>query len=237
MWTRSQQARAHEAHYTARVKPTQLLDDDGTASMATMIMCSHHAFRRDLARFRAALSAYEPARLAALREEWKHYCEALHGHHQSEDVGIFPSARKDHPQFAAAIDHLSDQHHRIDPILARGHAAFEALPGTADALAIIEELHQLLDAHLDMEEAVLIPTLRGFKEFPALDEAVLDTYADGFAWALHGIAPEVVEKMRAMLAQPLLARIPAAIERFDARSERAWGHVTPTRSTTSCPES
>ncbi len=140
-----------------------------------MIMCSHHAFRRDLARFRTALRTFDPAREQALREEWKLFCGALQGHHHQEDVAIFPSARTEHPQLATAIDHLSDQHHRIDPILTRGNAAFAELPGTTDALAIIEELHTLLDAHLDMEEAVLIPTLRGAKQFPALDESMLDT--------------------------------------------------------------
>ena len=34
----------------------QLLNDDGTASIATAIMMSHHGFRRDLARFARALA-------------------------------------------------------------------------------------------------------------------------------------------------------------------------------------
>lgn len=36
--------------------PTKLLNDDGTASMATMLMCSHHAFRRDVACLAKALT-------------------------------------------------------------------------------------------------------------------------------------------------------------------------------------
>ena len=36
--------------------PTKLLNDDGTASMATLLMCSHHAFRRDVASFAKALA-------------------------------------------------------------------------------------------------------------------------------------------------------------------------------------
>ena len=218
------------------MRPTQLLNDDGTASMATMILLSHHAFRRDLARFRTALRTFDGTRQAALREEWEHYRAALHGHHTQEDAAIFPSTKADHPVLAAAIDHLTDQHHRIDPLLADCTAAFAALPGTTDALAAIDQLGALLDAHLDMEEAVLVPTLRGFTELPAPpDAATALVVADGFAWGMDGIAASVLDQVRAMLPPLLLAHLPAATARFAARCERVWGHTLTTRSTTSVP--
>jgi len=34
---------------------TNLLNEDGSASMATALLMSHHAFRRDIARFAGAL--------------------------------------------------------------------------------------------------------------------------------------------------------------------------------------
>ena len=37
-------------------QPPNLLNDDGTASMATMLLLLHHAFRRDIARFGEALN-------------------------------------------------------------------------------------------------------------------------------------------------------------------------------------
>jgi len=40
-----------------------LLNDDGTASIATALMSSHHAFRRDLARFAHALVKVRTRRL------------------------------------------------------------------------------------------------------------------------------------------------------------------------------
>jgi hypothetical protein len=63
-----------------------LLNDDGTASMATMLMMSHHAFRLGLARMVKALENVargETSRVEALREEWTWFHNALHGHHQS----------------------------------------------------------------------------------------------------------------------------------------------------------
>jgi hemerythrin-like domain-containing protein len=204
--------------------------------MSTMIMLTHHAFRRDLARFKSALKSFDPAREDLLREEWKHYHDALHGHHVQEDAHIFPNTKKEHPEIEAAIDHLSDQHHRIEPLLERCNQAFARLQDVGEAAAVIEELDQLLDAHLDMEEAVLIPTLRGAKQFPPPpDAATAAMYADGFAWSVQGIAPSVLEKVREMLPPILLEKLPAAIETFRARCERVWGRVEQTESTTSIP--
>ena len=83
-----------------------LLDESGDASIATALMMSHHAFRRDLARFTAALPAVadrNPEKLDALREEWTKYAGALHGHHHSEDTGIFPMLAKEHESLGPTI--------------------------------------------------------------------------------------------------------------------------------------
>src|SRR3954453_16117366 len=82
--------------------PTQLLNDDGTASMATMIMCSHHAFRRDIASFARALAPTgDSARYSAVADEWRNFRAALHGYHEVEDTAMFPSLRTEHPEIAA----------------------------------------------------------------------------------------------------------------------------------------
>lgn len=110
---------------------TLLLNNDGTASMATMILLSHHAFRRDIARFLRAVSqikAGDASRIADVRGEWEaSYRQALHGHHMMEDMSIFPDIRNKHPELGSAIDTLTEQHHHIDPLLERGDAAFADL--------------------------------------------------------------------------------------------------------------
>ena len=107
---------------------TPLLNDDGTASMATMIMSSHHAFRRDLACFARALA--EPKLdTIELQDEWTKFRAGLHGHHTVEDTGIFPDLRDRVPELAAAIDELDGHHRAIDPLLARGDAVFADLAG------------------------------------------------------------------------------------------------------------
>ena len=106
-----------------------LLNDDGTASMATAIMMSHHGFRRDLGRFAVALA--EPVRdatkVAALREEWQSFRATLHGHHEAEDHGVFPSMRDKGEAVVKTLDRLTADHRLIDSSTPR------ALPGPCTA--------------------------------------------------------------------------------------------------------
>jgi Hemerythrin HHE cation binding domain len=205
----------------------QLLNDDGNASMATMFMMSHHGFRRDLARFAAALSRADVAeRAPALQQEWQSFKATLHGHHHVEDTAMFPSMRAQAPDLAACIAELSADHATIDPLLASGDAAFAQLPSTSAALAVVHQLQTLLDRHLAREEENIVPLIRGAKGFPPpATDAEAEMYAQGFAWSMQGIAPEVLAKVNELLPEPLTARLPAALRAFDERCERVWGTV------------
>jgi hypothetical protein len=218
-----------------------LLNDDGNASFATALMMSHHGFRRDLARFARALQALagggDNGKVAALREEWRRYRDAIHGHHTAEDQGVFPQLRGQQPSLAATLDQLSADHRRIDPLLERGDRAFAQLPATAEAAAVVAELSSLLDPHLAIEEAQVVPHLREARQFPPpTTEAELQLYADGFAWACDGVAPEVVERLYAMLPESLTSRLPAARAAYEARSQGVWGASAPGRSRTAIPD-
>jgi hypothetical protein len=192
--------------------------------MATMFMLSHHAFRRDLASFERALTSADPRPSAALQAEWKSFHEHLHGHHHVEDTAMFPNMRKMHPDLAACIDGLSADHRRLDPLLERGDAAFAQLPDSAAALAVVRELQALLAPHLATEEASLIPLIRPAKDFPPPGtEAEAEMYAEGFAWSAHGIAPDILEKVFALLPEILTSRLPAARAAYAARCEQVWG--------------
>jgi hypothetical protein len=204
----------------ANAEPPDLLDDDGNASMATAIMMSHHAFRRDLASFAAALADLDVSRVDALREEWRSFHEHLHGHHVAEDTGIFPGMRE---AMADLIEHLMADHQRIGPLLTRGDQAFAALPDTSEARVVIAELQDLLRPHLGTEEADVFQHLRGLREFPVPSEEELPVFAEGFAWASHGVASDVVMRMDAMLPEVLRAALPTAREAYAARCVRAWG--------------
>ena len=221
-------------------QPPNLLNDDGTASMATMLLMSHHAFRRDVARFIRAVAqikAGDTSHAEAVRIEWdKSYRLALHGHHTMEDAKIFPDIRSKYPELAAALDQLSEQHHQIDPTLEAGDVAFADLAHPENAQAVLVELKALLDEHLTFEEAEITPSLRGVKDFPVpADENMAVMYAQGFSWSMQGIAPEVIEQVKQMLPAILTAKLPAAQAEFEARSERVWGSYAVGSATTSLP--
>ncbi len=219
---------------------TDLLNDDGSASIATAMMMSHHAFRRDLASFARALKDFAPDnadRTAALREEWLFFRGALHGHHEMEDANIFPDFAKQSADMATAIAGLSADHRKIDPLLEQGDKAFGDSLEVEAAQAVVTQLIALLDKHLVAEEACIIPHLRNVHAFPPPpDEAAASMYAQGFAWSSHGIAPEVLEQVFAMLPDILSSRIPEARKQFEARCVRVWGSAQSGSSRTSVPQ-
>jgi hypothetical protein len=221
-------------------KGTPLLGPDGSASMATALMSSHHAFRRDVGQFALALAkvqAGDTTRVAALQEEWKWLRSALHGHHEVEDNNMFPGMKSAHPELAPALERLSHDHRKIDPLLERGDQAFAELPDAARASVVIRELAALLDEHLAFEEANVTPLLRNAKEFPAPatdEEAAM--YAQGFSWSMHGLAPSVLAALDVMLPKSMTTKLPAARKAFEARCERVWGTAKTGESTTSVPD-
>lgn len=207
--------------------PPNLLNDDGSASMATLLMLSHHAFRRDLGRFSKALERVaggDTSRVDALREEWKNFHAALHGHHHIEDTAMFPGMRAQNAELGRCIDGLAADHRKIDPLLEEGDRTFAQLPLAAGARAVVAELQRLLDPHLATEEAELVPHIRSAKEFPTPpDDAAAEMYAQGFAWSMHGIAPDVLEKVQGLLPPILTSRLPVARAAFAERCEKVWG--------------
>ena len=227
-------------YHGATMPAPSLLAEDGSASIATGLMMSHHGMRRDLARFALALrrvTGGDHTRVEALKEEWKSFHGALHGHHEAEDTGLFPHVRGERPALVAVIEKLTADHRQIDPILEQGDQAFAGLPATAgDAAQVVARLSALLDPHLATEEEHVIPVLRGIKTFPEFPEAELDIFAQGFAWASDGIAPEVLERVNDMLPEALRARLPAARAAFVKRSERVWGPTPPGASRTPIPD-
>jgi hemerythrin-like domain-containing protein len=219
-----------------------LLNDDGSASMATALLMSHHGMRRDLVRFAGALEQFvagDRSRVGALAAEWQSFRGTLHGHHEAEDHGLFPSIVARQPDLAALVERLGADHRRIDPLLERGDQAFADLGAQASAAAaVVKELRGLLDEHLALEEAGVTPFLREAKQFPApATELELDLYAQGFAWSCDGIAEEVLERLFTILPSALTAKLPDARVAFGERARRVWGAPSAGASRTSIPES
>jgi hemerythrin-like domain-containing protein len=221
--------------------PPNLLNDDGTASMATAFLSSHHGLRRDIRLFAGAmgrLSAGDTSRVGALREEWQRYRNTLHGHHQMEDTALFPSIKEQHPELASVIDGLLADHRKIDPMLEEGDKAFAGLPDERrPAIRVVGSLGGLLHSHLETEETHIVPFLREARVFPPPgNEAELEMYAQGFAWSSWGVAPEVLDKLYELLSPEVVAKLPAARETFAQRCKDVWGTSAAGASKTPIPD-
>ncbi|NUW40355.1 hemerythrin domain-containing protein [Nonomuraea rhodomycinica] len=128
----------------------------------------HDTFRRDLAELRSG-----SMRAPALREHCLTFCEALHAHHSGEDDVLFPHLDGLHPELAAVLDRLRDEHRVVARLLARIRTlagSGEPPEGGADVAAEVgEELERLareLEAHLDYEEEQLVPLLNAMTDMP-----------------------------------------------------------------------
>ena len=218
-----------------------LLDEGGDASVATMIMMSHHGFRRDAARFAATLKGVGGASLDvvnALREEWTKFRNTLHEHHHAEDTGLFPTLVGQHGSLRNTVERLTADHRHIDPFLERGDRAFAELPQKpGPAAELIAELSALLEPHLASEEAELIPHMRVMKGFPPPgSDAEAAMFAEGFAWASYGVASDVLDRVYAMLPASVTSRLAAARAAFEQRWRRVWGDAEVGASRTPIPD-
>lgn len=134
----------------------------------------HHAFRRDLDDFVAAVRNTplgEAETWQALGRRWATFDEILHHHHQIEDASIWPVllAHADAAGSAedrATLEAMEAEHSVIDPALAGCRTGFADLLGHPcaehrDALeSRLSALRESLAEHLRHEEADALPLLQ-----------------------------------------------------------------------------
>ncbi len=134
----------------------------------------HHAFRRDLDAFAAAVEntpVSESAVWVALRERWLRMADVLHHHHGVEDEALWPVLRR-HAEEAGNTEELSlledmeAEHEVIDPALAAVRTAFDEMcehpcADHRNALDIrVAAARESLHQHLAHEEGQALPMLQ-----------------------------------------------------------------------------
>ena len=156
------------------VLPGQTAAPDGPIDMMMMYLM-HHAFRRDLRRFAAAVPRTPVDDIdtwRALRDRWDWFGVILHKHHSGEDAGIWPflleRADADERETLLAME---AEHEKIDPLLEGCGELFAALAAVGDGevarsqlrarLAVrLVEAQDLLGHHLRHEETGAIAILQ-----------------------------------------------------------------------------
>lgn len=107
-----------------------------------------------------------------LRTNCLTWCRLVHSHHGNEDVRLFPALRRTNPALIPAVNRLQSDHRRISDLLDQVMSLADLLggddrPETRKRLLLtLAEVRTALLAHLDLEEATIIPTVRQWRDWP-----------------------------------------------------------------------
>lgn len=200
--------------------PGQVAAPDGPIDMQMMYLM-HHAFRRDLDLFVAAVRGtpiHDRAVWSLLADRWELFAEVLHEHHTVEDVGIWPALeRLGTPQDGVVLAAMEAEHGEIGPLLEGCGVAFRNLAqgptrradeDTRAALAVrVSAARESLRRHLAHEETeaiAMIQRLLTVEDFARIEhEAAPDL---GLAkvvrivpWVAYGVPREALDRV---FAQP-----------------------------------
>jgi hemerythrin-like domain-containing protein len=210
---------------------------------------AHRHLRADLARYVDTVAALTPAdrstRLPALVRWVKGFICELDEHHWAEDDTFFPEMRTRIPAVAEVLDGLDGDHKRLDALVAGWPALIAAVadphqpfePAKAAALAMGQELSELMATHLDIEDNDILPLYwRHYTaaEYDAIQKrAIKRSKKKGFAF----IAPWCFDSVEGAEREAFLAGVPWVMRafhrlvrpRYDRLIAAAYGPSVPGR--------
>ncbi len=156
---------------TARVIPVVTLQRThatpaGEGGIAGKLLDVHGWLRAQLTLVRDLVREEEPRGGTAslglqLRQHCLAFCHSLEFHHRSEDAGLFPYLEQQHPHMREFFRRIGAEHRVIARLQEELVRALDA-PG-AGFSERVERMSRELEAHLDIEEAQLLPVLRALE--------------------------------------------------------------------------
>lgn len=181
----------------------------------------HRVMRRDAARLADVASRalshpeeFGDARYAAIADYLQLYVASVNHHHQVEDDSLFPLI-KDTAGPHVDMSELTEDHHALVALLEQLEAQAADLPAETRGLAqTLSELRDLLDEHIEEEEAKLFPIItahvpaRRWRKFEAAARRGGQMDFD-LTRMVAALLPEEQSQARATL--PLPARVLVAI--------------------------
>lgn len=122
------------------------------------LVAIHGWFREELAAFRAGTTLPDD-----LRRRCLDFCVGLDRHHMGEDHVVFAFLARQFPELVPALEELRAEHTKV----ARLRSELSALVAQGDpAPADFDRLDEEFSAHLDREEALLVPLLNALPDVP-----------------------------------------------------------------------
>ncbi|MFD4242359.1 nitroreductase/quinone reductase family protein [Streptomyces sp. NPDC058525] len=137
----------------------------GEGGFAGKLLEVHGWLRAQLALVREQAREAAPGSFGMqLRQHCLAFCHSLDFHHRSEDAGMFPYLAQQHPHLSEFFQRIDAEHRVIARLQEELVAALDGPPGTGPGgggfSERVERLSRELEAHLDSEEAQLLPVLR-----------------------------------------------------------------------------
>ena len=222
--------------------PGQAAAPDGPVDLTPMYLM-HHAFRRDLAAFAAAVRATPGAdrrTWRALDLRWRRFSVILHHHHTGEDTYIWPALMAAvesgaTPEDRATLAAMEAEHAGIDPLLeacARGFAALAQRDDEDARVALVADVTRARDrlgAHLGHEERDALTLVQRFltaDDWGRMDEQIGAGYPVRLVpftlgWLLHELPAEGRAAAAGFLGRPAYALSSLAFRWPFERTERA----------------
>lgn len=183
----------------------------------------HDAMRRSNERLVRAVGATvsgDVNRLVALAHWFDGYRSEICNHHDGEDHIVFPALARKAPGFEEYRPALARDHERLDVVLddlAASLAGWAMDASSRDlqarSLDLAVELHDLLDAHLDVEDREILPMVECFMtaaEYAAVNDEIVRSLGLGQAlftipWFAEAVDPDVARRL--MAEAPLMPRV------------------------------
>ncbi|MDO9457785.1 hemerythrin domain-containing protein [Nocardioides sp.] len=250
MTTSAKTATTKTAPATPLLLPGQAASPAGPCDLSGMYLM-HHAFRRDLRRFTAAVEHTpldDATTWRALQERWGRMAHHLHEHHSVEDRVLWPLLQE---RVDAAgdqtgqrvLDAMTAEHADIDPLLERAGDGFRTMADAplrtvADDLAeTLVEAFALLDGHLGHEERDAVALVqryvgadewdrlerREFRGRPAIGELRFQ-----LPWMVAGLPDDVVAPLVRAAGPAFRLLLVTSRRAFDKQEAAAFAHVPAT---------
>jgi deazaflavin-dependent oxidoreductase (nitroreductase family) len=148
---------------TSRVLPVVVLHPEDpdvlrVRAAGDELLAIHGWFRQELAALRAGTPLPDDLRARCVT-----FCVGLDNHHKGEDYVMFSFLRRRFPELSPALEELGAEHEKVARL--RGELSVLAAQESPSA-ADFDRLDEELSAHLDREEALLVPLLNALPDVP-----------------------------------------------------------------------
>lgn len=207
---------------------------------------AHAALRREFRLLPGLIRSVQPGDTRRAEVVGAHaalMCAVLHGHHEGEDLLLWPRlAERGGAEAAAVVPTMEEQHQTIENHYAQATRLLGSWRSTGRGGEVLadafDELTTALEEHMALEEKVILPLAAKHltaKEWHQLGEHGMEAVPKNvlplvFGMAMYEGDPEVIKAVLATAPLPVRLLVPViGRRRYAAHAKRVHGTPTPPR--------